>query len=123
MNLENPYSASLEPPQLVDAYDWRQVIRRWEWLRIAYNLVVGAVGLSVLVSLGKPGNWVVESVVAYGVAANACYFFGPIAELYLAFWGLRWRGIGWILFSAGLGFSVLLTVGLGMLAAMPVPFD
>ena len=97
----------------------------WESRRPAFNLIVGAAGVSTLLSLELLARlllpledfsvpWVL--VLVYGVAANVCYTFGFLFELLLhRLWGDDVAPVGPTLFRHGLVFSVgvtLLPVGL-----------
>jgi hypothetical protein len=94
------------------------VVRWWESRRLAYNVIVGSVGLGTLaygnalnIVFGNgplPAPWI--AVVAYGVAANLCYSFGWVVETLAERWlGRPVYGLGPALFRHGLVFSVGLT--------------
>jgi hypothetical protein len=100
------------------------VIAWWERRRLAYNITVGTAGL---VSLGTlvllapgPGSTMNDfglliGVAVYGVAANACYTLGWVADLWLRrTLGIRAPDIGPVLLRYGFVFSV----GLSLL---PIP--
>ena len=96
-----------------------RVVQWWERRRLAYNLIVGATGLgtlgyATLVSGLVRGNWNVapwQLIVAYGLAANACYSLGWVAELAVErFLKRPVYGLGPALFRHGLVFSVGLTL-------------
>src|ERR1700749_2035428 len=98
MDAENPFQSPIAAP--VDAGlsvdELRSVMRRWERLRIVYNLLVGLVGIAVLLMMPTQilaANLIkiLPGVVMYGLAANVCYFLGPAGEWYLIFLGFRWR--------------------------------
>src|SRR5262245_23485200 len=83
------------------------VIRWWESRRLTYNAVVGATGLVTLVVVDglifrthfllEPFSFMVA--LAYGVAANVCYSFGPAVELTVQRWlGRETYGLGPALF-------------------------
>ena len=95
------------------------VLRWWESRRWTYNAIVGGTGLVTLLAvhailfgtrfLLQPTPWLVS--LAYGVAANVCYSFGPAIELTLQRWlGRQTYGLGPALFRHGLVFSVGLTI-------------
>jgi hypothetical protein len=86
---------------------------------LTYNAIVGATGVVTLLAvhailfstrfLLQPTPWLVS--LAYGVAANVCYSFGPAIELALQRWlGRQTYGLGPALFRHGLVFSVGLTI-------------
>lgn len=119
--------------------DVRAVFLRWEKLRLLYNLIVGLVGAAgaaacVLDLAGlfndphdaMPLQVLVIGVVCYGIAANVCYFLGPILESYLRWVGLRAPRLTQTLFITGTVFSVLLTALIGLVmwaVALWPPFD
>lgn len=94
-------------------------LRWWESRRLLFNKVVGATGLVTLAFASVffiiAGEFslaplIVGSVV-YGIAANACYTLGWVAELAArAAWGRQAPDLGPILFRQGLIFSVGLTL-------------
>jgi hypothetical protein len=142
---ENPYQS----PQIVTTaplssavqsqVDWKSILRRWETLRLPYNLIVGFAGLLMLAMF--PPSFlprVVGGVVVYGFFANVMYLLGPVTELYLNWfveaWGrrlvpqpvarfVRSRSVTLLLFVGGCLFSVGLTLAVGLseafLAALP----
>lgn len=93
-------------------HEVRAVIVAWERLRIIYNvvlLVAGVGAISLWEFLGMVP--VLLGVVGVGIGANACFFAGPLAELYSM--GIRrsgpWKSSGrWLVFGGGLGFSLCL---------------
>ena len=95
------------------------ILAWWERRRLPYNLMVGSAGLVTLAvaqgymwMFSGPVQWVPwQPVVAYGVLANLCYFFGPASELLIerAFRG-RVLPTGPGLFRMGLTFAVGLTL-------------
>ena len=119
--------------------DVRAVFLRWEKLRILYNLTVGLVGAAGAAAcaldlagmlkdshhvMGAPA--LVVGIVCYGIAANVCYFLGPIIESYARWLGLRVPHLTQALFIAGTVFSVLVTglISLMMwMVALAPPFD
>lgn len=96
-----------------------RIVRWWESRRLAYNVIVGATGLGTLVYANGlelllrqgwlPIPW--QAIVAYGVAANACYTLGWFVENVVERWlGRPVYGLGPALFRHGLVFSVGLTL-------------
>jgi hypothetical protein len=138
----NPYASPAAAPGGTPAsdeaaqLDWKSVLRRWEVLRLPYNLIVGVTGLISLImfpSVALGELMVVVGIVLYGIGANVCFFFGPIAELYINWfadtWGKRFflgqifnfsqsKVLTWFLFTAGTLFSVLLTLFIGLVGAL-----
>jgi hypothetical protein len=101
------------------------LLRWWESRRPFYNLVVGGTGLITLSGMFvlSGGQFDVFSraaltpVLAYAVAANACYSFGWTVEVLARFiWGDEAPRMGPLLFRQGLIFSVGVTL-LPLLAA------
>lgn len=83
------------------------LLRRWERLRILYNLILAAVVLLLGArSLGEPGflRW----LVARAFAANVLYCVGPIANAYAHWLGLRHVAVTTALFVLGTMLAVLL---------------
>jgi len=84
----NPYavvSTDLETPA-IPPEPWKAIAWRWEKLRLFFNLAVGVSGIPALILAGLGGLHPVViafDTVAYGIAANVCYLFGPITEMYL----------------------------------------
>lgn len=104
----------------------RAVFRAWERLRPAYVGALAAVFL-VAASLVLGVLWLhpfflIEWVVA-AVAANVCYFAGPVLEAYLHWLGFRAAWIRMPLFLAGTLFAALLTVFTVLIVAAnpPIP--
>jgi hypothetical protein len=106
-------------------------LRWWESRRLLFNNVVGATGLVTLAGvsvlfmlpprvLGEFSLLGMVAVsVAYGIAANACYTLGWLAELVaLAVWGRRAPDLGPLLFRQGLILSVGLTLFPVLLASL-----
>jgi predicted membrane channel-forming protein YqfA (hemolysin III family) len=99
-DIDNPYASPPAAPAGRPAndeaaqLDWKSVLRRWEVLRLPYNLIVGVTGLislSMFLSL-VPSELILAGIVFYGVGANVCYFCGPIAELYIHWIADTWGG-------------------------------
>ena len=95
---ENPYQS---PPFVVDDAsaamraantDWKAVLRRWEILRVAYNVLVGATGLLTLTRFPSLTLDTIVLAVIYGLCANGMYLLGPVAELYFRWFAEAWEG-------------------------------
>jgi len=95
-----------------------RVVRWWESRRLVYNLAVGVTGLGTLaytsaLSWLMRGHWMLppwQVIVAYGLAANACYTLGWATEIAVERWLKRpVFGMGPALFRHGLVFSIGLT--------------
>lgn len=53
-------------------------------LRVAYNLVVGAVGLGLVLMSHLPLSIdLAVGIVLFGLAANLLYLLGPVSDMYL----------------------------------------
>jgi hypothetical protein len=137
----NPYAsptaaaAGTQAGDHIVPVDWKTILRRWEMLRIPFNLVVGIAGLialSVFPAISG-GEVLAAGIVVYGIGANVCYLFGPIAELYVNWfmegWGKRLlpepivtffqsKALTWLMFLGGTLFSVILTLFIGFLGAI-----
>lgn len=100
----------------------RLVFLRWEKLRLAYNVIVGLVGLVAIAPFlidrfdpgflygAAPMRALLAGALVYGITANAAYFLGPALECYVRWLGLRSPWLTRVLFGAGTLCSVLITV-------------
>jgi hypothetical protein len=88
----------------------KAIFRAWEGLRLVYNAVLVAVVLLFLSERPEqpPAFWLF--LLCQAVAANLCFFAGPLAEWYVGWLGYRSRALRWVLFGAGLVFAVVLAV-------------
>lgn len=137
----NPYAtprfASPEAAAPDASADWKVIARRWEKLRLLYNGLLLIAGLAALAIASGPNLAPTVSLTSvvfialYAVAANACYTWGPIAEMYVS-WLVEavapapflavfrdFRDatvVTWLLFLPGATLSLLLTLGLGLAA-------
>ena len=95
------------------------ILQWWEGRRLKYNLIVGASGVLSL-AMVRIFTWMPPNhmafpiplgvVIAFGVAANICYTFGPAVEIAAEkAWGRKALPIGPALFRMGLTFSLGLT--------------
>ncbi len=118
----NPYEPSqLAEMQALPAEDvitgspwlvWRRIFREWEQRRLVYNGVLITIVLIGIARQGWAGSvlrTMLECTIA-GLAANCCYFAGPLLESYVSW--LIGRRVSWggMLFFLGLGFSILVTL-------------
>ncbi len=99
------------------------IIAWWESRRIVFNLVVGLCGLPTLAILYFSGladlSFLVKGTIEYAFLANLCYTAGWMNELVArSWWKERARHLGPILFSLGFAFSILLTLGAGIIAIL-----
>ena len=102
--------------------DARAVFWRWERLRLAYNAIVGLLGLVAVAPFvidrfdpsfrygTAPSGGLVLAVVLYAAAANTCYFLGPLLECYVRWLGWNSRWLTRILYSLGVLVSVAVTL-------------
>lgn len=89
----------------------KQVFRRWERWRVAYNLaLVGLVIASAIAWGDGNSNWtrLAWECVFGAIFANLCYFAGPAADAYLRWLGVNNRVIAPFLFGCGLLFTMAL---------------
>jgi hypothetical protein len=106
-----------------DSDAWRRVFVRWERWRIAYNLALAAVVVTLALAYGgNDFDWrrFAGQCTLGALVGNICYLAGPTAEVYLRWLGLRHRAIAPLLFVCGL----LLAAGLAAatVTASIVPF-
>ena len=96
-----------------------RIVQWWERRRLAYNAVVGVLGLGSLgyamfvsyLARGAVPTGVWQLALAYGLAANVCYTLGPATEILADRWLKRpLYGLGPALFRHGLVFSIGLTL-------------
>ncbi len=126
MNSDNPY----QPPAVGklhssdDPAALGELVRAWEKLRLTYNAIMLGPGIAVLFLWVTKSDLPVPAAVIFGIltgiGANAAFFLGPLAELYLR--GLFRQGtpIGRgriLIFSAGL----VVSGGVVLLATL-IPF-
>jgi len=118
----NPYEPSqisdlqTDPgPELITGSPWpvwQTIFREWEQRRIIYNLYLIALVVLGIATQGIGQSLIVTAIecVVAGVAANCCFFAGPLLESYVTW--LRGRRVSWggMLFFVGLGFSVIVTL-------------
>jgi hypothetical protein len=125
------------PPDVYSAYDPPEqpcaapvapaaelaLLRRWERLRVLYNLILIAEVL--LLSAFAPGHALGDRafwrLLVFGaLVANLCYCVGPIANAYAHWLGLRHPAVTIVLFVAGTALAALLAlvsiIGFGLAA-------
>lgn len=93
--------------------DVRTTFLHWEKLRIIYNMVL--VALTCIATFGlkpelalDPGFWLLA--IGAGLAANVCFFAGPLSESYIRWLGYRSAVLTYGLFGAGMAFSSAVTL-------------
>jgi hypothetical protein len=100
------------------------IVHWWESRRMAYNLAVGAAGITTigLVTLFSalpphPARFALpwQLVAVYAVGANVCYTAGPMLDFAVCrSWGDEYAAVGPALFRYGFAFSLGLTL-------LPIP--
>jgi hypothetical protein len=87
------------------------LLARWERLRVLYNAALTA---EVLIFLAADGAWTLRQgrfwsfLIFSCVMANVCFCVGPVVDGYIHRLGSRGSGSTWVLFSLGVGFSMVL---------------
>ena len=104
-----------------------ELVRAWEKLRLLYNGIMILPGLGVLALWVTRADLPIPAAILFGIlvgaGANAAFFLGPLAELYLRGLFLHGEGIGkgrWLIFSAGLvvsGMVVLLASAIAIFSS------
>ena len=136
---QSPQTVSTDPQSLSGSLEvnWKSILKRWELLRLPYNLVVGLAGLLAL-ALVPFSPMTIGGAIIYGLGANVMYLLGPVTELYLNWFVDAWenrlvprwlarfvrsRYVTALLFIAGtlLSVGVTLAIGLGEAFAATVP--
>jgi hypothetical protein len=99
-----------ERADLVATPSVKAIFRAWERLRLVYNAVLALVVVLFLSprQAVEPTFWLFLACQA--VAANLCFFAGPLGEWYVGWLGYRSRATRWVLFGSGLLFAVVLAV-------------
>ena len=122
---QSPQSVEKPPPSKV-IHLWKDLAWRWERLRVLFNVVVGLAGVIALFVLPPSDSSLFRTglgIIRWGVAANFCYLLGPIVQMYLCWFAefrgddgesaaeqlASSRGMTWLMFVTGTGFSVLVT--------------
>jgi hypothetical protein len=94
----------------------KPVFISWEWLRIVYILLLGALTMMLTI----PGAIYNGSqlltlrgliMIAVGaIVANVCYFAGPIIETYVRWLGYSRKWVRWFLFAGGTVLTAILAL-------------
>jgi len=125
----NPYSSPLEIEtpkpitQRENVVDFGEIVRRWEWFRILYNLALFFVTLLVAAIVGafRVPVMLLETAVIGVVSANVLFFYGPVADGYLQWMGFRNPAIGKLIFTLGTTLAMLLAAA--TVASLGLSFD
>jgi hypothetical protein len=113
----NPYAApdsELTVDSSVSAV--KTAVIEWEKYRLIYNVVLLVLGLLFSAELLFAVPMMIIGVVIFGIGANVAYCLGPLVEMYsIAIRGEAFsRAARGTLFGVGLGFSVLVVLGIGL---------
>lgn len=87
----------------------RPTFLAWERLRLVYIVVLGILTL-LLVGPAIDQPRVLMLIGEGAIAANLCYFAGPIAETYVRWLGYEAGWVRWALFLGGTVLSAVLAV-------------
>ena len=110
-------AAELPPPgPNLDSAD--EVFRRWEQLRIVYNLVLGLAMIPFLKQFLDQPQFTMQ-VLEGAVGANLCFCAGPVVEGYAAMIGLPRRPTRWVIFAGGLLLSLALEIAFVAVQLIP----
>ncbi len=101
------------PPAVDNSCDFGKILRRWEPLRLIYNLVLTTlVLLSVIFfspnHLSNLTFWL--AVMLFAAISNLCFFIGPALEGYGTYFQLWHTSFTVVLFLAGLGLAAFLAL-------------
>jgi hypothetical protein len=112
----------VETPRSQFLSELRATFLHWEQLRVVYNLVLVALTCTLVFGFrpeisGDPGFWAGAMLAA--VAANVCFFLGPIADCYIRWLGYRSRVVTYGVFGVGMAFASLVTLVAAMLTINP----
>jgi len=88
-NMSNPYETPMSVPstETESAESLSELVRSWEKTRLLYNGILLLPGIGTLAipmvrgSLPIPAALIIA--ITLGLSANAAFFLGPLAELYL----------------------------------------
>jgi hypothetical protein len=126
----NPYAAPLAMlPESVDGpASLGELVRAWEKLRLYFNSILAIPGLGVLALLVSrhqlPSGGAVAGGLFVAIAANVAFFLGPLTELYLRGFLRNGQSLGrgrWLIFGAGMIFSLGLFAAIAVLASLETP--
>ncbi|WPD23603.1 MAG: hypothetical protein SD837_03380 [Candidatus Electrothrix scaldis] len=92
--------------------DFKEIFKKWEKLRLVYNLILLIVFVivvagknKVLWDVGLITGWIFDAI-----GANICFFAAPITESYAYWLGVRGRWITATLFVCGVLISIPLVI-------------
>lgn len=101
----------------------REAFKKWEWLRLIYNLVLIVFSFPLawpLLARMGPGRFL-AGVALWAVGANVCFLLGPAVELLLVRVGWGFRGLRYAIFISGLLLSLYVAFWVIGCAALVVP--
>lgn len=105
-------------PTRLTRVEAKAIFIRWEKLRLVYNAVIGLILIVAFLVYALPSQPPLSVWLGYaglcavgGVIANACFFAGPMADVYFAWLGWRSPWTTTVLFVGGF----LVTCGLAIL--------
>lgn len=114
----------LDDLALASQHTLRELVKAWEKRRLLYNLIMLPPGILILVLFVFRQNMPIPAAIAMGLAsgtgANAAFFLGPLAELYIRGWFMNGKeapGFRKLLFAGGLFISLGLTLVFIVIAA------
>lgn len=112
----------MEVPRSPFMNELRATFLYWERLRIIYNAVLVVLTCTMVFGFrpdlaSDPGFW--AGAVLAAVAANVCFFLGPIADCYVCWLGYHSRIVTYGLFGVGMAFATLVTLVAAMLTINP----
>ena len=84
--------------------------QQWEWLRLAYNVVLGLVLLPWFGPLIDDRTFTVF-VIKCAIGANLCFCVGPVVEGYASWMGAPRKVARYALFVSGMLLALVLEVG------------
>ncbi|WP_144058793.1 hypothetical protein [Rhodopirellula sp. SWK7] len=87
----------------------RPVFLAWERLRVVYVVLLGAFTL-LLVGSGIFRMPMLVRIGEGAIAANLCFFAGPVVETYVRWLGYRGKMLRWFLFVSGVLLSMILVI-------------
>lgn len=118
----NPYAAPKFPEasdrihgsDSDDVVDFRKIVKRWEFLRLFYNLGLATVSIVATLMI-RPEAVLIPDFIACvllgGVIANVAYFAGPLVQGYVSTLRLWHPQFEMLIFVGGTGLNSLLAVG------------
>lgn len=92
----------------------RSIFKKWEFLRIIYNVVLTTEVILLLEQyffhLIERSPFFLVGAIFAAIIANIFFTLGPIVESYVKWLGFQKSFVRWVLFGAGLIFSMYIVV-------------